>query len=98
MRRRDRDRRRVFAPLLNADIRSWIAHWNENPPYVWTKTADQILDSLTRYCQRINDSQHQHNSPPASADRSASLNAAGATRARYCLSVAASPLVDARCR
>ena len=33
---------------LNTDIRSWIEHWNENPrPYVWTKTADQILDSLT---------------------------------------------------
>jgi transposase len=44
---------------LNADIRRWIEHWNENPrPYVWTKTADQILDSLTRYCQRITDSGH----------------------------------------
>jgi transposase len=44
---------------LNTDIRSWIEHWNENPrPYVWTKTADQILDSLSRYCQRINDSRH----------------------------------------
>jgi transposase len=44
---------------LNTDIRAWIAHWNENPrPYVWTKTADQILDSLTRYCQRITDSGH----------------------------------------
>ncbi|HXA53597.1 MAG TPA: IS630 family transposase, partial [Solirubrobacteraceae bacterium] len=44
---------------LNADIRGWIEHWNENPrPYVWTKTADQILDSLTRYCQRITDSGH----------------------------------------
>lgn len=29
---------------LNADIREWIEHWNESPrPYVWTKTADQIL-------------------------------------------------------
>jgi transposase len=44
---------------LNADIRGWIAHWNENPrPYVWTKTADQILESLTTYCNRINDSGH----------------------------------------
>jgi transposase len=44
---------------LNADIRSWIEHWNENPrPYVWTKTADQILDSIARYCTRINDSRH----------------------------------------
>jgi transposase len=44
---------------LNADIRDWIKTWNENPrPYVWTKTADQILDSIARYCQRINDSRH----------------------------------------
>jgi transposase len=40
---------------LNADIRAWIDTWNENPqPFVWTKTADQILDSIQRYCERIN--------------------------------------------
>jgi len=27
-------------------------------PYVWTKTADQILDAIARYCMRINDSGH----------------------------------------
>ena len=28
--------------------------WNENPrPFVWTKTADQILESLGRLLQRI---------------------------------------------
>jgi len=44
---------------LNADIRDWINTWNEKPrPYVWTKTADQILDSIARYCTRINDSGH----------------------------------------
>ncbi len=44
---------------LNTDIRAWIDTWNDDPrPYVWTKTADQILDSIRRYCQRINDSQH----------------------------------------
>ena len=44
---------------LNTDIRAWIADWNENPrPYVWTKTADQILDSISRYCNRINASGH----------------------------------------
>jgi hypothetical protein len=32
---------------LNADIEDWVEHWNENPnPYVWTKIADQILDTL----------------------------------------------------
>jgi transposase len=44
---------------LNTDIRAWIDTWNDNPrPYVWTKTADQILDSIAKYCTRINDSGH----------------------------------------
>ncbi|WP_163767038.1 IS630 family transposase [Mycolicibacterium parafortuitum] len=44
---------------LNADIRAWIATWNDNPrPYVWTKTADQILASIANYCTIINDSGH----------------------------------------
>jgi transposase len=44
---------------LNADIRAWIEAWNENPkPFVWTKTADQILESIARYCNRINESRH----------------------------------------
>jgi transposase len=44
---------------LNTDIRDWLAHWNENPrPYVWAKTADQILNSITTYTTRINDSRH----------------------------------------
>jgi len=44
---------------LVASIRTWIANWNEDPkPYVWHKSADEILDSLASYCQRINDSGH----------------------------------------
>ena len=44
-------------PNLEGDIRSWIATWNEDPrPYVWVRTADQILASLARYCERISDS------------------------------------------
>lgn len=27
-------------------------------PFVWTKTADQILETLASYCQRINNSQN----------------------------------------
>jgi transposase len=39
---------------LEKDIREWIALWNENPrPYVWVKTADQILASVARYCEQI---------------------------------------------
>ena len=44
---------------LNTDIRAWIDTWNDNPkPFVWTKTADEILDSIARYCERINQSRH----------------------------------------
>jgi len=44
---------------LEADIRTWIEHWNDDPrPFVWTKTADEILDSLAAYCQRISGAGH----------------------------------------
>src|SRR5580698_71822 len=39
---------------LEADIRGWIENWNRNPrPFAWTKTADQILDSLAKYIAKI---------------------------------------------
>jgi hypothetical protein len=44
---------------LNTDIRQWIVTWKENPGrYVWAKTAEQILDSIRRNCQRINQTGH----------------------------------------
>jgi transposase len=44
---------------LEDAIRTWIEHWNEHPqPFVWHKTADEILDTLARYCERISDSGH----------------------------------------
>jgi len=44
---------------LVASIRSWITDWNENPrPFVWHKTADEILHSVASYCERISDSGH----------------------------------------
>jgi transposase len=44
---------------LNTDIRNWITTWNDDPkPYVWAKTADEILDSVASYCGRITDSGH----------------------------------------
>ncbi|MCW2639009.1 MAG: Integrase catalytic region [Dactylosporangium sp.] len=44
---------------LEADVKAWIEAWNADPkPLVWTKSADQILDSLAAYCGRINDSAH----------------------------------------
>lgn len=44
---------------LERDIVNWTQNWNKDPkPFVWTKTADQILDTLAGYCQRINASRH----------------------------------------
>jgi hypothetical protein len=44
-------------PELNADIRAWLNDWNEHPrPFIWTKTVEQILETLGNYCQLINDS------------------------------------------
>ena len=44
---------------LAASITYWVGIWNEDPrPYVWHKTADEIFDSLARYCQRISESGH----------------------------------------
>lgn len=44
---------------LEKDIREWIKVWNRNPkPFVWKKTAEEILDSLARYCQRISGAGH----------------------------------------
>jgi transposase len=42
---------------LVVSIRTWTANWNDNPkPYIWHKTADEILDNLASYRQRISDS------------------------------------------
>jgi transposase len=44
---------------LERSIRDWVQRWNADPrPFVWHKTADEILDTLAAYCQRINDSGH----------------------------------------
>jgi len=51
------DHRSVQA--LEADIRKWVEAWNADPkPFVWTKTADQILGSLGRLMQRISNPGH----------------------------------------
>jgi transposase len=44
---------------LEADIRDWINDWNSHPrPFLWTKTAEEILDSLARFCRRISGAGH----------------------------------------
>jgi transposase len=44
---------------LQADLTAWVDAWNDDPkPFVWTKTADEVLDNLTSYLHLINDSRH----------------------------------------
>ena len=44
---------------LEAAIYRYTAETNKDPrPFIWTKTADEILASVARYCQRITDSGH----------------------------------------
>ncbi len=44
---------------LERDIRTWLADWNDNQrPFTWTKTADEILEQVAAYCKRIPDSGH----------------------------------------
>jgi len=44
---------------LEAAIRQYIDLTNSHPkPFVWTKTADDILASVARFCHRISDSGH----------------------------------------
>ena len=55
-----RIRRGAFRSVreLEAAIREYIDVHNENPkPFVWTKTADQILASIARFAQRTRASQ-----------------------------------------
>jgi transposase len=44
---------------LEASINGWIDRWNDDPkPFVWHKSADEILGTLAAYCARISDSGH----------------------------------------
>jgi transposase len=53
--------RGVFCSLddLKTALEDWIKFWNQNArPFKWTKTADQILDRICRYCDRISGPDH----------------------------------------
>jgi transposase len=44
---------------LESDIRAWVKAWNDNPrPFVWTKSAEDILERLGRLLRRINGAGH----------------------------------------
>jgi transposase len=56
-----RIRRGVFRSVkeLEGAIREYIEVHNEDPkPFTWTRTADQILDSIARYAQRSTANPH----------------------------------------
>ena len=59
---------------LEEAILAYIAETNADPkPFVWTKTADAILASVARFCQRTSNSDH-------SAPFSKSVGASGGGR------------------
>jgi transposase len=44
---------------LEQTIREFLAVHNAQPkPFIWTKSADDILNSIARFCRRTNDSGH----------------------------------------
>jgi transposase len=44
---------------LEDAIRAFISHSNQSPkPFIWTKSADQILASLKRFCERTSGTGH----------------------------------------
>ena len=54
-------RRGAFADTdaLEAAIEAYMARTNKDPkPFVWTKSADAILDSVARFCQKTSKSDH----------------------------------------
>jgi transposase len=44
---------------LERAIRAYLETYNDDPrPFVWTKSADEILESIKRFCMRTSDSGH----------------------------------------
>jgi transposase/transcriptional regulator with XRE-family HTH domain len=44
---------------LEKEVRAWIKSWNEDPrPFVWKKTAEEILNSLSEYIAKISGAGH----------------------------------------
>ena len=48
-----------FSAVSKDAIKNYIDVSNEDPkPFVWTKTADQILESIKRFCLRTSGTGH----------------------------------------
>ena len=44
---------------LEKDTLAWVDIWNEDPkPFIWTKPAEEILESIGRILRRIRDPGH----------------------------------------
>lgn len=44
---------------LEEALRRYLETYNQDPkPFVWTKTADEILEAVARFCKRTSDSGH----------------------------------------
>jgi hypothetical protein len=51
---------------LENDVRAWIRKWNEDPrPFAWTSSAEESLERLASYDQRIlaEDTRHLRSDP-----------------------------------
>ena len=58
---RQQIRRRTYRSVreLEAAIKEYIAVCNENPkPFIWTTSANDILESLKTYCTRFSGTEH----------------------------------------
>jgi hypothetical protein len=44
---------------LEAAIRRYLDETNKHPnPFIWTKSADEILENRARFCQRTSETGH----------------------------------------
>lgn len=56
---------------LEKAIRDYLEIYNQNPqPFIWAKSADDILASIQRFCLRTSDSGHSQNMECASRGKS----------------------------
>jgi hypothetical protein len=55
----DSSRQLPLYPAAGSSIRQYLDHHNAQPkPFLRTKSADDILNSLAKYCERTSDSGH----------------------------------------
>ncbi|MFE2595738.1 hypothetical protein ACFXCZ_04405 [Streptomyces sp. NPDC059396] len=48
-----------FLDSLKAALEDWTKVWNDEArPFTWTRTADQTLDRICRYCSHIPEPGH----------------------------------------